>query len=289
MSLEFSTVEKEITSAFFQYRNTIIIFTEDKLLSNEFYVVLFKNLLAGTNIKVNDVFQIGTCKEVKKAYQNQVPSPIPKIYIIDGDIFVITSPQLSENNLYVLDRYCIENYLMEEDPIIDFLYNFDGTKSREKIKQDFDYQNMIEDNKDFLIDLFLHKALSQRLVNRFTVQSLGAFLSNGIVDPSKIDAENNRVKSRLMTEGMIPMERINSELTNLQSNFPSNGDNFLKIISGKDYLLELVKSHARNKLGINGGWTRDSIKLNLARSCSLTSLSPLRDKIVSIVNQPQGS
>ena len=61
--LTFSISQKRAVAAFKKYRNSIIIYTEDKDENEKlFYTTFFKHLLNNTGININDVFPIGDCK-----------------------------------------------------------------------------------------------------------------------------------------------------------------------------------------------------------------------------------
>ncbi|MEQ9413306.1 MAG: DUF4435 domain-containing protein, partial [Cyclobacteriaceae bacterium] len=101
---------------FFAYRNDVDIFTEDRVADKEFYKSIFKRLFQG-KIKINDVTPLGCKANVLDAYDTQNPKPKRKqYYIVDGDLDLINGTnRKEEKNLIVLDSYCIENYLINED------------------------------------------------------------------------------------------------------------------------------------------------------------------------------
>ena len=110
-------------SKFFSYRNDIDIYTEDKEADKEFYKTLFKNLF-GDELIINDITPLGCKVNVLNAFDNQNKTDGRKKYfIVDGDLELINdNNRKNEKNLIVLDSYCIENYLINEQGIIDFLY-----------------------------------------------------------------------------------------------------------------------------------------------------------------------
>lgn len=58
-------------------------------------------------------------------------------------------------------------------------------------------------------------------------------------------AEQEGIKDRLILAGLSENE-INRELELMEQKFPKNAETFLKIISGKDYLIHLMSCHAKN-------------------------------------------
>lgn len=126
---------------FFAYRNEIDIYTEDKKTDKEFYKALLSRLVEG-KVKINDITPLGCKANVLKAYDDQLKtSNRKKIFIVDGDLdLIIGTNRKSENNLVVLDSYCIENYIVDERASLELLYYSIGSDDRESLgkKQKFD-------------------------------------------------------------------------------------------------------------------------------------------------------
>lgn len=190
------------------------------------------------------------------------------------------SPKQTIPNLYVLDAYCIENFIIDEEAVCNTLCNFIGTKELKEIKTKFNFNNLIDNHKDALISLFYHKALEQKFKGHFYLYSLATYYdcSNNL-DIQKIRSEQDDIKKRLATFG-ISEDTINEELELMESKFPKNVETFLKIISGKDYLLHLISCHAKKSLDYRTGHTKESWKYNFAQHCRLDRLEHLKTTIL---------
>lgn len=283
MALEFNSEQEQISALFTAYRNDVDIYTEDEYKDKLFYKKLFSRLLNGTGLNINDIYPLGSSDNVIEACRKDTDVTRKKIYIVDGDIYLMFSPKQIIPNLYVLDAYCMENLVIDEDSVCNTLCNFIGTKELEEIKTKFNFDNLIDTHKDSLISLFFYKALEQKYTEHFMVHSLGRYYdcSNNL-DLPKIKLEQDDIKNRLITYG-ISEDTINKELELMEYKFPKNAETFLKIISGKDYLIHLVCCHARKSLNYKIGHTKETWKYNFAQHCKLDRLEHLKETIIESV------
>lgn len=107
MGLEFSAEQEQVASLFTAYRNEIDIYTEDQEKDKAFYKKLFTRLLDGSGITISDVYPLGSSQDVIEACQRDTDISRKKLYIVDGDIFIMFSPKPPLQNLFVLDSYCM--------------------------------------------------------------------------------------------------------------------------------------------------------------------------------------
>ena len=56
MNLKLNSQQEHVSSLFTAYRNDIDIYTEDQNKDKPFYKIIFKRLLEGTGIKINDEY-----------------------------------------------------------------------------------------------------------------------------------------------------------------------------------------------------------------------------------------
>lgn len=273
----------------FSYRNDVDIFTEDRVADKEFYKTLFKNLLG--DVIINDVTPLGCKANVLKAYDTQIKTDKRrKYYIVDGDLdLIIGTNRKAENNLIILDSYCIENYLIDEKGTIEFIYFSNGTESKDNLKVKLKFDNWLTYNARCLVDLFVNFGILKKYGGGPTLMTAHDFLKqNGkqtILDQAKIQAYSLTVKtdiiSILTTQGFPnPLETYTNEYNELIKQWGTDNNSLLKIVSAKNYMLPLLQfrmSHCINK-----GKTitpKESIKLFLAGHSSLERLQYLKDRI----------
>src|SRR5688572_5862788 len=109
-------------SLFFKAKNDVDIFIEDSN-DEEFYKVLLQRLTEGRRIK-----KIISCKcktELIKACEaDQTDRARKRIYLTDGDIDLIHDSNRKDlKHLHVLEKYCVENFLIEEEGLLETLHS----------------------------------------------------------------------------------------------------------------------------------------------------------------------
>lgn len=281
MGIEFNSEQEQVSSLFTAYRNDVDIYTEDESKDKVFYKKLFSRLLNGTGLRINDVYPLGSSDDVIAACRKDSDVKRKKIYIVDGDIYLMFSPKQPIPYLYVLDAYCMENLVIDEDAVCNTLCNFIGTKELEDIKSEFNFDKLIDEHKDSLISLFYHKALEQKYRGYFNLYSLATYYNRrNDLDLLKITAEQEEIKERLIQVGLSENDII-TELELMEQKFPKNAETFMKIISGKDYLIHLMSCHAKKSLNYNTGHTKETWKYNFAQYCKLDRLEHLKTIILT--------
>lgn len=281
MGLEFSAEQEQVASLFTSYRNDIDIYTEDEAKDKAFYKKLFTRLLEGCGINISDVYPLGSSNEVISMCRKDTDTSRKKIYIVDGDIFILLTPKAPIPNLFVLDSYCMENLVIDEEAVCKTLCNRSGEMEYEDIRHNYNYNQMIENHKIDIIEHFFYKALDKKFSNRFALYSIGKYYDkNNHLDHTKIAQEKDEIKNRLVATGLLTQEEFDAELVLLRSRFPYTYETFHKIISGKDFLIPMIDLHARNTLGIKAGYSKIAWKYNFCQHCSLDRLQPLKDAII---------
>lgn len=280
MALEFNSQQEQVSSLFTAYRNDIDIYTEDQYRDKPFYKRIFKRLLDGTGIRVNDVYPLGSSDDVITACIADKDTSRKKLYIVDGDIYLLYNPKVPIKNLFILNAYCMENMVIDEKAVCETLFNFLGEYELEDIKRIFDFNRFIDDHKDKLMDLFYHMAIQSKYCGYFELRSYAHFYRKPEFKPTLVDDRIKSIKREILSSKKITEEEFEQELINISKAFPKTIDNCLKIISGKDYLIYMIQCHATNKFNKNLGYTKYAWKFNFANFCELSRLSPLKNVII---------
>ena len=273
---------RQLESVFYEYRNSINIYTEDCDKDKKFYVTLFKRLLSDTDIVINDIHPLGSCNEVVEACQNDKRSN-PKLYIIDGDIFNMTSPRDTINHLFVLDSYCIENYVIDSDAYYKIYNSLDHVHTEDTIRELVDYNQMMSYAIVPFMDLFRHFSLSKDFLKRFELKTATCIMNEkGIIDINKVEIEKNTVKNEIIKEG-IDEKTFLSKLKEKEKMYPDNYTNLMKYVSGKSYLIPYIRDYTKERLSLNLGLSKDGWKHLYAQHCQLDRLYPLKSAIIQEV------
>lgn len=288
--VKFSFKSLKSVPKFFAYRNDIDIFTEDKTADKEFYRTLFQRLI-GEKVKINDITPLGCKANVISAYENQsANSQRKKYFIVDGDLdLIIGTNRKDENNLIVLDSYCIENYLIDELGAIELIYYSKGTEDRNNISKALNFEKWLEYNRKELIELFIHFAILRMYDGGPKLKNAGEFLKQEkkqtMLDCTQILNYTNQIKQEIINKltelGFEkPQEEYDKSLTKLTEKWDTSNKTLLTIVSGKDYLIPLLQH--RINFCINKGkslFPKQSLKLFLASNSDLSRLNFLKERI----------
>lgn len=283
---------KKISSIFFRYRNEIDIYTEDKNSDKQFYVTLLNRLLSNS-ILIKDVTPLGSKSEVINICKNDKTTERKKIYIIDGDLDLITDSNVKDiDNLYVLDAYCIENFLIEENGIIHLIYLQIADQDKSIIKNKLNFQTWFSSFSNDLIELFLHFAFLKKIDAGPIIQNIHYFFLDNkrtiTLDIPKLHSYISEQKELIIKEitkngSLDPQDEYNEYMNYLKCQWKPNIETALNIISGKDYLLPLVQVKIRHVTGKSGFiLPTKTLKIQLADCINLDRLNSLKDFIISM-------
>lgn len=282
--MNYSEEVQQLTSLFTQYRNSINIYTEDNVKDKKFYVTLLRRLLDDTSVTINDIIPIGSSDNVVKACALD-DDPNPKLYIIDGDINLMTTPKQSQNNLFVLDRYCIENYIIDADSFYKVYDELDYEHTIEDIKRLANYDEIMNEAVEPFMELFHHFAVSQTIQNVFILKDASQFMGkDGKINSSKIDQEKSFIINDVFQNTGLPESDFNAHLESLRFLFPMTRDNLIKCVSGKDYLIPYITNSCKYRLSQSIGLKKEGWKYQFAKHCNLASLDELKVKILELVD-----
>ena len=287
MDLKYSEESQALVSVFKEYRNTINIYTEDTIDDREFYLQLYKRLLAGTSCVINDITPLGDCDAVVREC-NKGSDP-RGLYIIDGDIYLIYQPKKSTQNLHVHNAYCIENLIIDKEAYVALIHDVVCKKSKSEYRELLDVDNMFKGIMKPLIEFFFYFALEKKYRNAFTLKNIYCFCEQRTIPNIKLDAITNELQNikRKLVPAYISDEQFNEELKRMKSQFPYSEETLLKIVSGKDYIIPFMKCYANNKLGIKIGLPKEGWKHMMARNCNLDCFSDLKAKMLALAKKGQ--
>ncbi|BBT67428.1 hypothetical protein WP8S18E04_28120 [Aeromonas caviae] len=281
-----STAARLAVSKFYEDFNDIDVFIEDTALG---YTKIFSILLSRTlskNISLEKVFPLGGRGRVIDAAKNALKAKANRsaIYIVDGDLYLLCGePDKLPDNVISLNKYCIENYLLDNDAISQVFYEETAEKSLEQINNEISLDRWIKDNVTALKKLFIWFAVSHKLKSGIPTVSIGyaKVCEQGNISLAKVDAICENINIQLMTQHD---EYIITKTYNEVSDSINNDVCFVKhYVSAKDFLLPLFFIKARTITGSKA--TNLSLKLRLAGLCDTADISKLINTISIITNR----
>ena len=285
MDTEFSTEVKQVAAVFKEYRNSIDIYTEDKEEDKAFYVTLLQRLTQNTDIKINDIHPLGCKADVINACKSDDDRRRHCLYIVDGDIYLQYKTEEPVDNLYRLDSYCIENYVICEESVCQTAYELNGGRfSMDEIKRRINYFGVLM-NSLSLIDLFFWYSIQSELFGEFELRHINAFfnMQSVIVDNQKISTRIEEIKEGLINHS-CSLEILEESLIKRKEKFEKSIDSLLKIVSGKDFLIPLF-CNVINQRVCSISLPKEAWKYHFSKTCNLDGLAGLKDAILSACNE----
>jgi len=280
--LEYTDESKRLVSTFLAYRNDIDIYTEDEEKDKEFYKVLFSRLIK-PEIKINDVTPLGCKDKVIERCKNEPKTDRKKLFIIDGDIALVNGKKVELENLFVLDRYCIENFLIDKESTCNFVYLNCGTKSKEELAADIEYENWLNLYSESLIKLFIHFAIMNFYGGKFTLYNANKYHSKSgdryIFDIALVNQDIEKVKAEII--GNYGEENYAIKYEELNAKWTNNIENLLTIVSGKDYLIPILLIKTQQFKSSKSLPTLEEVKINLVHHFDTNNLRQLKEAIES--------
>jgi len=283
--IELNNEPKRLVSTFLTYRNDIDIYTEDELKDKEFYKVLFKRLL-DPKINVNDITPLGCKKNVIESCKKEPDNGRKKIFIIDGDVSIIHGGNILQlEHLHVLDAYCIENFVFDENAIVNFIYLLCAQQSMDDIEKNLELDSWLATYANKLIELFIHFAIVDFFGGKFKLNNIAKYFDKESFSEKLVDIEIEQIKKDILN--ITSQENYEAKLFELKERWPVSNENLIRIVSGKDFLLPILLNKTKKFRKSKALPTNDEAKFILAQFCSLDKFNRLKEEIESLCfNQP---
>lgn len=276
--LDFS-LDGEINRIFFYSDyNCINIFVEDK--DKEFeYEAIFHRMF-GNELSLETTFGVGGKNNLKIAYEllkeNSADCKGINIFLADLDFDYMLEKEMIHDDIFIyLDKYCIENYLMDKSAVLNFIQGR-LCKRMEDVEKKVRYEFWFEDITKQFYELFLIFLVVQKIKPELanTGESTFKFIMNRSweIDPAKLQRYYNDVKTHIPD--------LENELNEMKKQVKLKiGDKVSCIISGKYYFDSLK----RYLLKFSGSDINDKDLRNaLVKGFDITSLDFLKSAIIKV-------
>lgn len=274
---------KSAVSVLYEDVNDIDIYVEDVAVGfKKLYSILFERVF-DNQYRVYEVIPLGSRQSViNECIRNQNAPRRPCLFVIDGDLYLLAGEaHPSLRGLFVLPRYCIENFLLEESAILRLLDEECAEKSKHEICRELDFQKWKEINKRDLVPLFIEYAIAHQHAPH--IQTVGYGVANlisscsGEVDPEKVRSRLSAVS--LAIKECIDEDEYISAKVKILSRMSSSECHLLTYVSAKDYLLPLLFKRIYRMFSSRP--VNIIVKQRLARYCDLAQLRMAIHKVYS--------
>jgi hypothetical protein len=273
---------------FFTIRNDVNIYTEDCVETKQVYKQILTKVFAKSKIKVNDIYPSGSKSElIKKCLaDNKIGGKSTySFYIVDGDLDIVVGSAKSVPNLIYLNSYCVENILVQENAIVDYLYTLIATKDRSDIKNDLNFSCWITPYVNVLYDFFVHLSIARIHgipIKKGNIQSFTQKeLNNHAPHIDEIEKRIYQIKVDLQKK--ISDNDYEKLLNEINKKWGNNIHTKMSIICGKDYLLPMIRSKIFTLCTINnrnpGKIDVKSFNLHLAQKIKTSHLKYVKEYV----------
>ncbi len=273
-------------SIFFHDYNDIDIYVEDEA---EGYRKIYKEILNKIfdgKLKVEYILPLGSRNNViKECGKNQNLGGRKRLYIIDGDLYLINGNDNKTNGLkglFVLPRYCIENYLIDEKAITEVFYIQDNDYEREILANKIDFPNWISANETKLFELFVIYAICNKLNISNTVSyKVYQLYSTNNDEKGLVCETKNAIRIEELSKKIIAVigeENFLNEKRNIIDKIGHERNKMIRYVSGKDYLFPLLIERIKTIIKITS--SNLNIKMRLSQHCDVNELSEIHKYII---------
>lgn len=280
---------KSAVSVLMEDFNDIDIYVEDTAIeSKKIYTELINRVFID-EYRIENIIPLGPSTKVIAEWKKSKPinDNRKKIFIIDGDYHLLNDSlkdYLSGDNannhkgLFLLPRYCIENFLLDFKSLIEIVHDEVPVETRLEIKKVLNLDKWLLDNQN-LKDLFIYNSICQKFnvgekTSKYKFTHLVKDTSDGICCGDLIAKRIESLKKAIA----IKNNKIDIEAEYSLRIGRVYSLNIMSIVSGKDYLLPLLKRHISSKYNCLG-FSNISFKIRISKICKIGELSLLRNEL----------
>jgi hypothetical protein len=280
-----SEAGKKALDIFYRGFNDINFYFEDKD-QNNFYLEIIRKIFP--KMKITRVFPLtGKSSVLGHAKTTINDESQIYIYIVDKDFddFLSLKVDGDDARIFYLDKYCIENYLIDEDALVNVVIETHPKLSTPVIRNDLDFHNVknifYSDLKKLFRLFYCVQKLQLGMKNCSSVAEQYSFKNKRwLIDSDLVAAYHEEVILTAKEKNITPpiIDPLLDERCTISDNFEPD-----TYISGK-FLLNLMFHYTKSKYKM-GSISQDSFMFRLAKNCSFESLIPLSQKIYTHVEQ----
>ncbi|AHG65393.1 DUF4435 domain-containing protein [Advenella mimigardefordensis] len=288
--LERTDAAKYAMTVFHENFNDFDIYIEDTAPGYQKIFASLLNRAMGDNVTIERVFPLGSRNRVIEMASREPIGEIakrPSVYLVDGDLYLLAGEiQNLPNNVVVLPRYCVENFLIEENALALIMDDEVPAETIEKLRRQFDYHGWLTRAETPLRELFIVFAIAHKL--RSGIQTVCRGYSSicadatGEIDQGKVRAICTEITDQLTAQfGPDNVARAHVEIENSINKSKCFVSTY---VSAKDFSLPLLIARMRSVTRSKA--PNVNLKMRFSRICNTDPLREVVDAINKIVNPP---
>lgn len=267
--------------AFYENFNDVDIFVEDASReTRKLFAILLTRALRG-KVRIDRVFPIGSKSLVLKTCRDdQAVGGRRRVYIVDGDMeLCLGEPSEPLMRLFRLPRYCLENYLIDAVAASLVASRESVDLDEEAVFERMEFDAWISYNAKPLRRLFTAFAVVKRLAPEIPTVANGCGRVTesalGNVSALKIEHYIGRIRDAVDAANQRGSFVTEYRKISRDHRHKSDKDFMLHFVSGKDFLLPLMKLRINSVVRLNK--STSILKLNLAEHVPVNELGDLLD------------
>jgi len=269
--LERSSAAKFAVSIFYESFNDFDVYIEDTAPG---YAKIFSSILSRAmdgGVALEKVFPLGDRNVViaaaRKRLQNQ--NNRCAVFIVDGDLYLLAGEreELPEN-LVVLPRYCIENFLFDEEVLVSIMDEEHCSLTAEVLARQLDYSGWLNRSREALTLIFRAFAIAHKLHAEIPTVSRGyksvCMNGSGELSLEKARAIEKEIIDALVADKGLPA--VEEAISFVESKINHDECFVTTYVSAKDFVLPLMLVRMRALLDSNA--KNVSLKIRMSNKCS---------------------
>lgn len=268
---------------FYVQFNDINFYIEDEEQENFFFCIL-KNLFP--DIRIEKIFPLlGKDNVIEESRENIGNKK--KVYIVDMDFDDILGKIEENSNLFYIERYCIENYLLEKNAIVEYVIGERPRLSKRNVINQLDFEACIDSISQTITKIVHLHIVVQEKCNHLKNVSLNPerfvqFRNNAFsITDSEVEKYKNDIQAEL--DKIDKRLSVNGQYNKVRKLLPLKTiDQCLKHIPGK-YLIKMVKQRIESMFNL-ASRNCDSFCYRVAEKCSFQSLNFLKQDIGNYIS-----
>lgn len=285
--LERNEAAKYAMTVFHESYNDFDIYIEDTAPG---YPKIFASLLnraMGDNVTIERVFPLGGRAAVINAAlreRSDGAARRPAVFLVDGDLYLLSGEtQDLPDNVVVLPRYCVENFLIEESALALIMDDEVPVETIESLRQKLDYSGWLGRAQEPLRELFIVFAIAHKLQSGIKTVCRGHTSicadETGEINKDKVRDICAEITDQL--NALFGPERISQARSEVEQAINESQCFVSTYVSAKDFSLPLLITRLRSITKTRA--PNLNLKMRFSRACSTDPLREVAQAINRIV------
>ena len=263
-------------SVFYQQFNEINFFVED-IEQENLYFIIIRCLFP--KIQIAKIFPLGGKSQIiTHAHANSTAKK--SVYIVDKDFDDLLEKFVQLPNVFYLERFCIENYVLEEGAVVRFVISEKPRMKAPEVQKKLNFLSFLTSSLGGLQPLFALFLLAQRKNLELKTTSLG--VHKFCVKRTCAISNEEIINYQNQLEAAAAAKKVDLKPEDFRKADSETRPPAHKTISGK-FVLSLLGIYLANLFSI-GSVSSDSLLYRLAEYCEFQSLLWLRDTIAKYLS-----